>query len=342
MSNTEAGDQVDSPTVRRYKAIVFGPRQRLVRCGALLLLLACSCARVAEEDRAVATVDGQAITAGAFREAMAVRGGETPEVFASPANKDALLDELIRFEVLAARAEKDGILRDPDFVRTVKRMAIQRLEERALSQSKAELEVSDAEVEAYYREHAADYRLPERIHVAVVHVSVPAIVSPEKETELAARAETAREEALALPGATRNFGYVAAKYSDDQATRYKGGDAGWLTKGAGAYRWDEAVVAAVLALSEPGAISPVLEDGNGFYVFRLMERTPESTVELERVAGGIRMELARRKRTAVLERLYAESREACRVRVDQALLETVQPPGIRPSRPVGPPPLPGN
>ena len=272
---------------------------------------------------------------------MARRGGGAPNAFASLTNKVALLDELIRFEALAAQAEKQGYFKDPELVRAMQEFAVRKLEEDVVFKSEAALRVSDAEVARYYKQHVADYRIPERIHVAVIHLSAPTIVSSEKKAELAAQAEKIRQEALRLPAATRNFGYLAAQYSDDQATRYKGGDAGWFTRDGGARRWDIRVAAAAFELPAPGAVTPVLDNDKGFYLFKLVEHSPENVVALEQVAPRIRQDLAREKRKALLDELYATSRALCHVRVDEELLRSIQPPAGKPTGPLRPPPLAG-
>jgi hypothetical protein len=54
-----------------------------------------------------------------------------------------------------------------------------------------------------------------------------------------------------------SFAELAAQYSDDEATRSQGGDAGWLNEGEESARWDQAVLRAVFDIDEAGRVSPV-------------------------------------------------------------------------------------
>lgn len=304
------------------------------------LALAASCSRRPEDEQVLATVGRQPITLGDFRRAMEQRGGDVPGVFASDSAKQELLEEMIAFEVLVADAHREGLFRDPDIRRALRQMAVDKLISGLREDAGRELQVEDAEVKDFYDRHAEDYRVPEKARMALIKVAVPRIVSAEKKAELAARAAEARAEALALDAKVKNLGYVAAKYSDDQATRYRGGDAGWLAAGARS-RWGSNVVAAAFSLAQPGEISPVVESEDGLYVLKLMERQGETAVPLDQVRETIRRRLAKEKSEAFQQRIVAERREHVRVVVNQRLLKSVSPPpGPGPDAPVHPPSLP--
>ncbi len=78
------------------------------------------------------------------------------------------------------------------------------------------------------------------------------------------------EEALGVIARLRggeDFGALAQEVSLDTASKDKGGDAGWLARGANDLLED------VLFALEPGAISePFSAGGSGFYVFQVLEK----------------------------------------------------------------------
>jgi len=314
-------------TGRRHSGAA--PAARRILCAGLALGL-CSCGRRAErtapEEEVVARVGGHRITTAAFKAAMARRGGRAPEVFHKPANKHALLDELIRTEVLAQTARERGYFDDPQIRAAINRTIVRRLEQDVLEAAQDQLTVTPDAVEAYYRKHAERFGIPEQVRVAFVHVRVPALVTETKRGELRARAETAREKALELPAVIKDFGQVAAEYSDDIPTRYDGGRTGWLTKGSGDYRWDEHVLEAVFALETPGAIGQVLTGEDGFYVFRLIERKDRRMLPLDQVKHNIRRQILQEKRRALLDAFFEESRAQIQVAVNTNLLEAIEPP----------------
>ena len=68
----------------------------------------------AQTNDTLAIVDGKPISVGTFQSEMARRGGEA--AFAAPAQRRALLDEMIRVQVLAANAQKEGYADDPEVI----------------------------------------------------------------------------------------------------------------------------------------------------------------------------------------------------------------------------------
>lgn len=264
-----------------------------------------------------------------------------PQVFDDPANRKALLDEMIRFEALVARARRDGYFDDPEIRGAINRLVVGRLERDAQERAAAGLAVTDEDVRAAYESGAAEFGIPARVQAAIIRIERPRVASVEKDAELLAKAEAAREEAATLPGATRHFGYIAAKYSDDQATRYKGGDTGWINAGAKDIRWPAVVVEAAFALSSPGEISPVATADDGYYLVKLIRKEDASRLPFEQVAANIRNRLERERRQRLLDDLHRESLEAVRVRVDEARLAEVRPaPGVTPPVEPQPPAIP--
>ena len=286
-----------------------------------------SCSRAPQGDNAVvARVGKNAITVGEFKDMMARRGALVSDAYRDPAAKETLLEEVIRLEVLAARAGKEGYFNDPEISIAIKRLVVKKLEEEAVGRSLEDIEVTDGEIAAYYRAHLDRFAVPERIQLALIQVAVPAKASPEKKAELAARAAQVREEALHLDAATRNFGYLAAQYSDDQVTRYKGGQTGWIATGGRGYRWPDEIVKQAVALAQPGEISPVIETEQGYFMVRLVERRAADAIPLEQVKLNIRQDVAQQKMNERLDRLYAESRAGLKIKIDHDLLNSIQPP----------------
>jgi parvulin-like peptidyl-prolyl isomerase len=286
-------------------------------------------------------VAGRPITVRAFEAEMLRRGGRLPGQFTTEGQKRALLDEMIAREVQVASARRVGYDRDPEVLAALDRLMVGKLREAELEQRLAGLAVTDEEVEAHYREHTDRYAEPPRSRVAIVQIAVPSGASEAKRAELRARAAQVLEEARAVPASGRGLGAVAARHSDHRPSRYVGGDLGWLEEGQAA-PWDPTLVAAAFALTEPGALGPLVEAADGFYVIRLIERRPGRVRELAEVADGVRGELLRRKR-AEAEAAWLDSlRNGARVEVNEALLRAVEPPAGAPARgpEAGPPGLP--
>lgn len=293
----------------------------------------------------IVRVGDQAITVGEFKAAAARR--RLSSVSSSPASdpdgmqaRALLLEEMIETKALVQRARDEGLLADYELQYSLDRLVISRFEREALRAAGTQLAVSDQEVRQRYTEDPLLAR-PEKRSVAVVHVAVPG-EDPEKRASARAKLMSAREEALALGEPVHDFGAVAARDSEDQATRYKGGRAGWVTQQGTLSRLDSAVVVAAFELEEEGDISDVIEAPDGLWLVRLVECQLPSRLPFETVAPNIRQRLAQEKQQAFFKQLRHEAIDrAGRSRVDTALLESVKLPDQPvPAVPVTPPSVP--
>jgi parvulin-like peptidyl-prolyl isomerase len=152
-----------------------------------------------------------------------------------------------------------------------------------------------------------------------------------------------RAEALALAPAEHAFGPLAARHSDDQATRYQGGVAGWVARGGGA-RWDAAVVDASFALARPGEVSPLVRTADGLYLLKLIDRRPAALRPLREVREAIRHELVTARRAEIEARFRRDMRAATEVWIDTDRLDGLELPEAALTREgvPTPPPLPGS
>ena len=280
----------------------------------------------AAADPVVAVVGSEKITDSAFRARMADRGGRIDGTYTNLAEKRGLLEEMIRFEVLVESARRAGAFDDPEMQRKIKQLAISRIEQQVAKEVGDAEALTQEEVAAYYAQQAAALAKPERVKVAFILIQLPAKVSPEKKAELAQRAADVRKEAEGLSPAVGNFGYLAAKYSEDQATRYKGGESGWLSQKQPSQRWGKEIVDQLFALEKPGAMTPVLETEDGLFIFRLMDRETAAAVPLERVEPNLRNRMIEERIEARLNALYESTAGSLKITIDEKALENVQPP----------------
>jgi parvulin-like peptidyl-prolyl isomerase len=294
----------------------------------LVLLGACGPKQASDEAKraeapanVLATIDGESITTEQFLTEVNRRG---PARYQALEQRQALLDEMIRLEATASRALLEGYGEDPEIVAKWKRMVAARYVKDRLEGSVEEVTVSADEVRKHYQERAQDYSAPTRVRAAMIHIQVEPRASEDRMDQLAGRARSARREALSGPAEEQTFGALARKFSDDPATKYVGGDLGWLVEGEKNYKWDEAVVDAAFELSEPGSISPVLQTPRGFYLVKLLERQTGRLRPFEQVEAAVRHALLTERREELRRGFYDDIRTQARVEIDHARLETIQ------------------
>jgi parvulin-like peptidyl-prolyl isomerase len=160
-------------------------------------------------------------------------------------------------------------------------------------QIKPTIEVSDQEINDYYKEHPDEFYSEEQVHAR--HILIEAGPDADEATQQAARqqAEQARERAVA--GA--DFAELARELSQDQSAQ-SGGDLGFFTQEQMVSPFAEAA----FALS-PGEISPVVKSRFGYHVIKVEERRPAGTVPLDEAREPIRRMLVTEKTAAAVAQL---------------------------------------
>ena len=317
----------------------------LKRCIPVLLLFLCiwsmdaSRQALCEQTTAetIAVVGTTPITVDSFKAEMA----RNPRRYSTPKQMDALLEHMVRFEVLYATASKAGYAENPEIIERLRRYMVSKYRSDVLTPRLEKVKVTDQEVEKYYKENKDAFTIAKMVRAAVIRISMPARASDEKKAQLAKRAETARAEALKLKPATRSFGSVAVRYSDHQSTRYRGGDTGWFTAGKNDSRWREEVNKVIFAMKEQGKVSPVITTADGLYLVKLMEVKESAPKPLSAAKEQIRHQLYNQKRARVEEEFYRELKKKVPVRLNQAKLEAIDPLSGPGSKAQKPPALPG-
>ena len=265
-------------------------------------------------NQVLATVDNQPIYVQEFEDEMQRRGGET--AFGGAPQRRALLDDMIRIRVLAGNAVKAGYPNNPNVRRDIELMLAEHYQHDRIDEPLAGIDVSNGEVEDYYRTHLPTFTTPESAHVAAILIAVPVDATDEQRQALRERATHVRELAMAASG--KSFADLAAQYSDDEATRGQGGDLGWIVPGVEGSRWEPALLGAIFELDQPGQVSSVVSTAGGFYVAQLLEHKPRAIRPLSEVRNALRQQLIREERQRRAAQLYAAALAQVPVSVNEA------------------------
>jgi hypothetical protein len=245
-------------------------------------------------------------------------------------SKEELLQELIRFESLLARARAAGVDRDPEMVAAFNRLVVGKFQEDQLQQRGLDsMAVNGAEIEAWYQSHLDRFTTPQQMRAAVIHCRASAKASAEKRKEF-------RQQAEALWNQARNtneagFRQLALRHSDDQATRYAGGDIGWFTPGQSDSPWEPEVVRAASGLARPGDFAPLIETAQGFYIVTLLDARPETRRPLEQVRDGIEYQLRAERAERLGQEFFREMQAGLPIEINRTALEAIPDRALRAS-----------
>ena len=257
----------------------------------------------------VAVVSGRTISRAALESELTRRG--------AGATKEAVLGDLIRYEATLAQVRATGFDHDPAMVHAVERMLVARYEERELANVEAPV-VTDEEIRAAYLANAHRYSTPAEVRGSVLFLKSSSKATPERRAESKRHADQLLTEALGGDAAT--FDRLVRGNSDDQSTRYRGGDMGWQPSGLDAGRWDASIVKALWSIPKPGGYAPVIETPDGFHVIRLTEVKAAGAKSLAEVSEAIRYQLRQAKREQLTAVFHARMSAGLDIRTNTAVL----------------------
>jgi parvulin-like peptidyl-prolyl isomerase len=189
------------------------------------------------------------------------------------------------------------------------------------------LTVQDEEIRAYYAVHHSDsdFQLPERVTAAHVLIAArPNLIAQrlqsEKNLSGDALASAVREEMGRLrqrAGELRSksvtgtdFGALARQWSDDPATRERGGDLGTFPRNTHARAFDDAAFTL-----KPGSISDVVQTEFGYHIIKLSKREPARTQTLAEATPEIRRRLLAKLEADRLTAWLKDARRKATIRI---------------------------
>ena len=136
------------------------------------------------DDTALAVIGGSEINVEDFKAEMKRRGQNLSKSLSSFQQRNTLLEEMIRSEMLYAAALKEGYDRRPEILEALKRIIINRFMEDKLEPEYGKIKAEEKEIEAYYQKHPDKYMTPQMVRWALIRIDVPRKASDEKRAEL--------------------------------------------------------------------------------------------------------------------------------------------------------------
>lgn len=266
-------------------------------------------------------MDGTPITVDALKLEM----NRNPYRYQNEALIRSLLDGMIADEVVYSKALREEYDKRPEVMAAYRQFIVDRYKRDNLIPKLEEISVGDDEIKAYFDEKASQFRTPEKVRAAIIKISIPSRASDNKRAELLVRAEECRKYALELKPEVRGFGSVAVKCSDHQTTRYRGGDAGFLTRDQAVAAWGNDVAEKIFSLAAPGEVSPIVENENSFHLIRLIEKKESQPRSLAEAREELRFKLAAKKKKKLEDEFYAKLKTEINVSINEAALASMRP-----------------
>ena len=251
-----------------------------------------------QEEPVVALVNGRAITQTEFDLRWDELSKATRSRYEKEGGKRKFLDELITRELLMQEARRRGLDQDDairDKTQRYKEQLI--LDELLKDKLQSKVELTQAELNAYYEKHAGELLDPLKANISLM---------------LLPNVYAARDlEAQVNRGG--NFAKFAQRYSIDEKTKLKGGELGPYRKGLVLPQVD-----AVIHTLKLGMVSAPIKTDSGYYLVML---TPldEAVIQADLAKQErLRQELLADKRRKQFEEVIADIRANAAVRFAEA------------------------
>ncbi|EDY85929.1 peptidyl-prolyl cis-trans isomerase D, putative [gamma proteobacterium HTCC5015] len=190
---------------------------------------------------------------------------------------------------------------------------------------RSDIELSDAEIEAYFEDHREQFMHPEKVSVEYVAINFEdyknglEVTEEEVQQEYQAGVDSGRytsqeersashilfafdsdadedaraavrseaEQVLTQINEGGDFSALAKEHSDDPGSAEQGGSLGVVQKGVMVPEFEQAV----FNLPEEGAVSDLVESQFGYHIIRLDEYTPAEAQPFDEISAKIRQEL---------------------------------------------------
>jgi len=249
---------------------------------------------LARRAKVVAKLGATSITVGDVEDQINAQSPFLRARYRDPERLREFVQNMVRFELLAAEAERRGLGTDEGVVRSVKQNAVQALIRQRFDDRITPESISNDDVRQHYDGHPEEFHRSEMIRASHILVA-----EREEADRLLAQLRTAD---------ARAFRAAAREHSIDTETKLRGGDLRYFTRDGRALNSpdeavDGAIVAAAFALREVGdvAAEPV-RVGSNWSIVKLTGRRPAEHRSLEDADQGIRLRLWRERRQQAIER----------------------------------------
>jgi peptidyl-prolyl cis-trans isomerase C len=311
--------------------------RRILVIGLCAAALACSPQKSPKKSGAVvAKGNGITITADEFKARLDEQSPFIRARYSTLDRKKEFLDNLIRFEVLAREAEKQGLGKDPDVQNTLKKIMVQKLVQRNFQDTAAAADIPEAELQSHYDAHKDEYVRAKRVRVAAVVWNAPQ-GSPERAKKLAAAQKALARLKAEEKKNTLAFAQIVAEYSEDAATKATAGDLQFKSHEELTKATSKEVADAAFKL-KPGETSGIVQAPQGLYLLKYTGEQPELNRTFDQVKTQIANKLHRERKTKEFDEWLKGLRAQANVTVDDKALDAIEvqatPPG-GPGQPMG-------
>jgi peptidyl-prolyl cis-trans isomerase C len=292
---------------------------------ALALLAAFACSKTSTPGKkgpVVAQGGGVTITADELKARLDEQSPMIRASFSNLDRKKQFLDNMLRFELLAKAAEKEGLANDPDVQFTMKKVMVSKYYQRFFQDPGGAKNVPEGDVQKYYDEHKDEFHRPARVHAAHIFFKAEA-GSPERAKKAAAAKRFLAKVLADEKKSPTAFSIAAREASEDAATKSLGGDLALKSQDEIEKGYGKELAEAAFKLGDNQTSPTVIETQHGLHLLRVLGRQAEVNRGLDEVKTQIAAKLNSQRKSKEFDDFVKKLREDAKIAVNDAELEKI-------------------
>ena len=234
--------------------------------------------------------------------------------------KDDLLQGMVDRLAILHQAKSVDLINDPDIQRSINNLLVSKFIASEQEEKLRNVKVTDVELKDEYDQRIDEFTKESMSRISLLKLSAGKNASGAKMNEIRTKMQNALElvKNAKIDGrgpAAKGFGDLAVRFSEDQASRYKGGDIGWRIKG----KEDSVFPPEIIELAHElnlGATTDVIEIEGVFYVAKKTDYRPKSVKEFSEVKNFLRQKLLQTKREEIQNAFRQRARDFAGVNIN--------------------------
>ncbi len=167
-------------------------------------------------------------------------------------------------------------------------------------------EPAQEEIEAFYKTHEGMFKKGDAVWARHILIQVPEDAGEDAVNQALEKAKTVRKQVAS----GESFWKLAREFSDDLATKFKGGDLGYFTRERMGKPFSDAAFS-----MKKGETSDPIRSVHGFHIIQVEDRRPGETQELSAAAPRIRAMMIQEKQRECIEKVFEKLKEKYHIEI---------------------------
>ncbi len=238
----------------------------------------------AQDDEIVTNIGDKTITVADIERLISYFDTERQMVLEkNPQLKQSLLQQLVHSIVISDLAKKSGFDQKPEIREQMTFFLNGFISNEYLKREIIDnITVPESEMKSYYESHQEEFKLPEMVRARHILIKVDMSLSDKDKETMKKKAENILQKIKEGD----DFSKIANEFSDDQASKVKGGDLGFFSKGRMVKSFEDAVFSL-----KKNEVSDIVETQYGYHIIKAEERKEPSIEPFDSAKDKIKLKL---------------------------------------------------